>query len=254
MEKLYTNFILRYPKSILLSLTALVLFLGFFAAKLEIDASAETLLLENDKDLEYSRLITDLYKTEDSLVLTFTPFEGDIFSPHALKTLKKVQEAVLALPLVDSVTTILNVPLLQSPAKPVRELLKKIPTLESPGTDMTLAKKELLSSPLYFENLVSKDFKTTALSINLVYDTHYFDLLTKRDNLQAKKRHKNISAKELQELAIAQDLFKAYRDKTRIESHENILAIRAIMERFTKDASLHLGGVPMIADDLVTFV
>lgn len=187
LEALYTKFIFRKPKAILAFLAVLILVLGFFASKLEIDASAETLLLENDKDLEYSRVITELYRAEDSLVLTFTPKTGDIFDEQALVTLKKLEIDIEALPMVDSVTTVLNVPLLQSPAKPVRELLKKIPTLESPDTNRTLAKKELLSSPLYSENLVSRDFKTMALSINLVYDTLYFELLKARDDLQTKK-------------------------------------------------------------------
>ena len=255
LEALYKKFIFRKPKAILAFLAVLILLLGFFASKLEIDASAETLLLENDKDLEYSRVITELYRAEDSLVLTFTPKTGDIFDPQALVLLKKLEIEIEALPLVDSVTTVLNVPLLQSPAKPVRELLKKIPTLESPDTNMTLAKKELLSSPLYSENLVSPDFKTMALSINLVYDTLYFELLKKRDDLQAKKREKSIAKDELVVLKEAQETFKEYRDKTRAENHENILAIRAIMENYKdENVALHLGGLPMIADDLVTFV
>ncbi|MFH1854947.1 MAG: MMPL family transporter, partial [bacterium] len=254
IENFYTRFILRYPKTILLVLGLVITLLGFFAAKLEIDASAETLMLENDKDLEFSRVITELYRVEDFLVLTFTPKNGDIFAPHSLQTLKKLQDDIVKLPLVDSVTTVLNVPLLQSPAKPVRELLKKIPTLESPDTNMTQAKKELLSSPLYRENLVSKDFKTTALLINLVYDTLYFELLRSRDDLQAKKRHKTITDEEQQKLNIAQQKFKTYRDKIRIESHQNIVAIRAIMDKYQQNTYLHLGGLPMIADDMVTFV
>lgn len=254
IENFYTRFILRYPKTILLVLGLVITLLGFFAAKLEIDASAETLMLENDKDLEFSRVITERYRVEDFLVLTFTPKNGDIFAPHSLQTLKKLQDDIVKLPLVDSVTTVLTVPLLQSPAKPVRELLKKIPTLESPDTNMTQAKKELLSSPLYRENLVSKDFKTTALLINLAYDTLYFELLRSRDDLQAKKRHKTITDEEQQKLNIAQQKFKTYRDKIRIESHQNIVAIRAIMDQYQQNTYLHLGGLPMIADDMVTFV
>ncbi len=253
LKYLYQNYFFPFHKQILAGLGILILILGFFATKLEIDASAETLLLEGDKDLEFSRTISKRYATEDFLVITFTPQE-DLLSSKVLAQIKLLSSELEALDLVSSVTSVLNVPLLQSPEKPVKELLKKIPTLESADTDKKLAQKELTSSPLYKEHLVSKDFKTTALLVNLITDQVFIKMRERREELLELRRKKQITAKQMEELEVVEANFKNYRDHMRELNHQNVLKVRSIMQKYKGDARLHLGGVPMIADDMVTYV
>ena len=88
------------------------------------------LLLEDDKDLAFTRKVNQRYGNQDFLVLTFTP-KADLLADSTLNTLKKLSNELQALERVDSVLTILNVPLLESPPKPVKELLEDVPTLSS---------------------------------------------------------------------------------------------------------------------------
>jgi len=208
----YKNIIIPFHISVLLAVILAVIGLGTYSAKMEIDASADTLLLEHDKDLAFSRTISKRYATQDFLVVTFSPKDGNLLSEKSLITLGKLSDELLALDDVDTITSILNVPLLQSPPKPIKELLKDIPTLMSKDTNKKLAKAEFLSSPMYKENLVSNDFKTTALLVNL----------------------NNITTKE--------------------QNHQNITEIRTIVDKYRQNDTLNLGGVSMIADDLISFV
>ena len=254
LESFYTKYVIPYPKRILLLVSVLIVILGSFALKLEIDASAETLLLEGDKDLEYSRDVAKSYHSPDFLVVTYTPNE-DLFSNKSLDTIDQLSDDLNKLELVTSVTSILNVPLLQSPPKPVSEFLKSIPTLTSSNTDKNLARKEFITSPLYKDNLVSSDFKTTALLVNLKDDKKYFKLLHKRDKLLKKKKSKAITKDELTEFRKVKKEFKAYRDEVRERTHQNILNVRSVLEKYkTKGHNLNLGGISMIADDMVSFV
>jgi hypothetical protein len=225
-------------------------YIGFHANKLQIDASSQTLILEHDADLKYSREMQKRYYTQDFLVVTFTP-KKDLLSNDTLQTLQELSQKFQNLPMVSSVTSILNVPLLQSPPKPVKELLANIPTLESANIDKVLAKEEFLKSPLYKNNLVSADFKTTALMINLHKDKKYYDLLYKRDALKEKSR---LSIKEqlLLEKTLAE--FKIHRDIQREKEHQNIEQIRIIMDQYQEEGELFLGGVSMIADDMISYV
>ncbi|MEA1914117.1 MAG: MMPL family transporter [Campylobacterota bacterium] len=229
----------------LVLLTLLTLILAFFATKLEIDASAETLLLENDKDLQLTREVSNRYGGADYLVLTYSP-KSDLLSQDSLSTLAQLSTQIEQLKMVTSITSILNVPLLQSPPKPVKELLANIPTLTSPQTNKVLAKQEFLNSPLYSNNLVSQDFKTTALLINLKDDKKYRQMIQLRQELRAQNN--------AQALAILQKELKIHRDIARETMHQNILDIRSILQKYQKDAQLHLGGVSMIADDITTYV
>ncbi|MGB5964582.1 MAG: MMPL family transporter [Sulfurimonadaceae bacterium] len=253
LKRFYSELILKYPKSVLLLLFLVVAFLGTQAFKMEVDASAETLLLENDKDLQFTRLISERYQTPDLLVIAYTP-EDDLLSDKTRKEIKALSDELTKLPGVESVTSLLNVPLMQSPAKPLKEMLENIPTLESPDINQTMAKHELLNSPLYRNNLVSEDFKTTALMVNLKIDAQYRDLLKKRDALRQKKRDKTISSAEKVELRSVSKTFKLHRDMLRMVEHKNIEDIRAVMDGYRTHAALFLGGASMISDDMITYV
>jgi len=253
VKTLYQNLVLKYPKSVLLLLFLMVAFLGSQAFKMEVDASAETLLLENDKDLQFTRLMSERYHTPDVLVIAYSPKEA-LLSETTVAQLKALSAALTALPNIESVTSILTVPLMQSPAKPIKEMLENIPTLSSPDVNRTMAKYELLNSPIYRNNLVSENFRTTALMLNLKADDKYRELRLKRDALRQKKRDGVLSRVEEVELKDTLKAFKLHRDISRLSDHQNIEKIREVMDDYRDHAELFLGGVSMISDDMVTFV
>jgi len=253
IDRFYSHYILRYPKSVLLLLFVLVAFLGSQAFKMEVDASAETLLLENDKDLHYSRMVSERYHTPDILVIAYTPTAA-LLSKEVRDDLKALSDELTQLSDVSSVTSILNVPLMQSPPRPIKEMLENIPILTSADVNYTMAKYEFLNSPIYKENLVSNNFKTTALMINLKTDARYRELLHLRDTLREKERTKSITPEERLQLKDTLKRFKRHRDAMRILNHQTIEDIRAIMQEHKAHAELFLGGVSMISDDMVGFV
>ena len=221
----YDKLILAYPKTIILILLICISALGYQARYLEIDASAETLLLEDDKDLAFTRKVNERYGSSDFLVLTYSP-KIDLLADATLDVLRKLSADLLELERVESVDSILTVPLLESPPKPVKELLKNVPTLESQGIDKALAREEFLNSPIYRDNLVSPDFKTTALLVNLHDDPIYRDLLQHRNSLRKKERDGTLSVIEQSELEKVQIDFKNHRDKMRLVEHNNISLVR----------------------------
>ena len=253
LKKFYKNVVFVYPKSILLLIFLLTAFLGYQALSLKVDASAETLLLEDDKDLAYTRVVNTRYRSPDFLVITYSP-QSSLLSEESLADIKELSDELLALPLVESITSLRNVPLMQSPPRPVSELVEDVPTIEKGGIDFALAKAELLNNPLFSENLISPDFKTTAIMINLFYDEKYYDLLDERNALRLKAQKKGSTQTVQREFAKAEKTFTLYRDSLRDAQHDNILKIREIMEFHQDKAELFLGGVSMIADDMITYV
>jgi len=232
---------------------AIVGFLTFQARLFRLDASAETLVLENDEDLRYSRLIGSRYGQDDYLVLTYTP-KDDLFSPDTLDSLAQLRDDLKLMESIASVVSILDVPLLQSPPIPLKELTAVLPTLESPTVDMELARIELSNSPLYRNLLLSSDLKTTALLINFSEDDVYYNLLNRRNELRQKKASGSLTQEERAELKRVAEQFRQHRIKMRQRRHHDIQMIRTIMSKYRKDADLFLGGVSMIADDMISFI
>jgi len=253
IKKLYDNIILKFPITVLLILFTSITVLAYYATKLEIDASAETLLLDNDKDLKFSREVNKRYYNPNFLVLTYSPKE-ELLSKESLKRLSDLSNDLMKLDNIENITSILNVPLVQSPIRPISDLVNGVETLSSKEFDINLVKKEFLTSELYSNNLVSPDFKTTAMMLHLKEDKKYFNILEKRNTLLEKKRSHNISQEELVLLDKTILEFKKYRDFLREKESNDIKNIRNIISKYDKQSSIFLGGINMIASDIVDFV
>ena len=255
LKKIYDFILIKHPISVLLILFTLVAFLGFHSTKLEIDASAETLLLEDDKDLKFFREVNNTYKNPSFLVVTFNPKNGSLLDENNLNTLKKISDDFLRLENITDVKSILNVPLLQSPIKPISELVDGIDTIENKkDIDKQLVKKEFLSSPLYSNNLVSSDFKTTAIVLNIKKDEKYYELLEKRNRFLLKEKNNNLDDLQKKELIKIKKEFKEYRDYTRQKESIDIQNIRNIISIYQDEGNIFLGGVNMIANDIIGYV
>jgi hypothetical protein len=251
----FDRLLLGHPIAVIFCILAAVGFLAWQAKGFRLDASAETLVLENDKDLEYSRQVNSRYGQSDFLALSFAPRE-DLFSEKTLAVLGRLRDELKSVNNVASVTTILDVPLLESPPLPLAELAKQknLPTLSQPTVDREMARREFLNSPLYHELLLSPDGKTTAILVTFAEDKQYFDLLHKRNELRDKETKGTITLQERQILKAVSDEFQQYRDQARVTNHQNIRAIREIMSRYQSDAKIYLGGVGMVADDMISFI
>ena len=253
LTQFFDKFILTRPKVVIICLVVLVSFFGYAAKDFKLDASAETLMLENDKDLQYSRIIDSRYGLQDYLVMTYAP-KGDLFDNVTLSKLSLLCDDLKKLKNVSKVVSILDAPLLESPPIPIKELTGDIPTIESSRVDKKLAKIEFRSSPLYQNLLVSPDLKTTALLIYFPVDESYRDLLNTRNRLRQKKAEGSLSPKEALEFKSVIEQFRNHRDQMKKIRHQDIASVRAIMDHYRDDADLFLGGVSMIADDLISFI
>jgi len=249
----FDRVVLGHPKTVILCVLVAVGFFALGARGFRLDASAETLVLENDEDLRYSRLISSRYGQQDFLVLTYTPGD-DLFSPETLATLARLRDDLRYIESVSSVLSILDIPLLESPPLSLKELTGDLPTFESPTLDRNLAKSELRQSPLYQNLLVSSDLQTTALLVYLSDDDVYRDLLEQRNELQQKKASGSLTPAERAELKSVVEQCREHKDEMRRRRHQDITAIRTIMDNYRRDAELFLGGVSMIADDMITFI
>jgi predicted RND superfamily exporter protein len=110
-QSFFDGVILKNPRAVIICMLAAVVFLGLGIKYFRLDASEETLLLENDTDLKYARQISSRYGGNDFLVLTFKPNE-DIFSDRVLSQLERLRDDLKRVSDVESVLTILDVPLL----------------------------------------------------------------------------------------------------------------------------------------------
>ena len=224
----YQKNIIEKPKIIFAILLFCLVSFGFFSKDFRLDASSETLLIEGDPDLKYLREITERYNSKEFLVLTFTPNE-DIISENSINNLLSLKYKIQSLDWVHSVVTILDIPLLNSTDKTLTERLQNFSTLKSDGIDKTRGFNEILNSPVFRNFVISEDGKTTGIIVNI-----------KKNEISEELNNK-------EELEI-------YKDNLKKKNHQNIIEIRKIINSYSNVAKIHLGGIPMIADDMMSFI
>jgi len=148
IEKIYISSIIEKPKFTLFILTILLLIFGYFAKNFQLDASSDTLLLENDPDLKYLREVNTKYGSKDFLVLTYTP-KDILLAPETIKNLANLKNDLANLSWVNNVITILDVPLLKNNDDPLAERIKNFKTLSDEDADKERGFEEIINSPIY---------------------------------------------------------------------------------------------------------
>ena len=251
--KIYKFFVINLSKITLGLILSLVITSLYFSKNFNLDASSDALLLEGDKDLKYLREINDRYGAKEFLFLTYTP-ANDFSDEETIINIQLLKSKIEKLTWVDEVITIIDVPLLKSSDEPLMERLRNYKTLAHPEIDKKRGFTEIVESPIYKNYVISEDGKTSGIVIYLKKDEklndfirvkqEYFDEFKKRKPSQNEKEKYKIFLKDYEE----------YKNLYNKRNHQNISEIRSLIGKYGDNANIHLGGIPMIADDMMSFI
>ena len=228
--RLYQNIVIEKPKLIFTLLILCLIGFGYYTKDFRLDASSDTLLIDGDPDLKYLKEINERYHAKEFLVLTYTPKEA-MTSESSINNLLSLKYKIQSLEWVHSVITLLDIPLLNSTDKTLTERLQNFSTLKSEGIDKERGFNEILNSPVFRNFVISEDGKTTGIIINIKKD----------------EKLKEFEGKSKNEI-------ENYKDTIKKKNHKNIIQIREIIKTYDHVGKIHLGGIPMIADDMMSFI
>ncbi len=226
----YQNIILKNPKAIFVLLIIAILSFGYYSKNFKLDASSETLLIEGDPDLEYLKEVSKKYGSKEFLILTYSPNEGMV-TDTSINNLLSLKYKIQSLSWVHSVITLLDIPLLSNSDAPLQERIESFKTLKDEDVDRNRGFKEILNSPVFRNFVISEDGKTSGIIVNIKQSK-------KLENIE------NYSKEE----------FEVIKDEIKNQNHQNILEIRQVIQSYGDIGKIYLGGIPMIADDMMTFI
>ena len=227
---LYQNIVLKNPKLIFVVLLITLISFGYHSKNFRLDASSETLLIEGDPDLKYLNEISERYGSKEFLILTYTPNESMI-SDVSVNNLLSLKYKIQSLNWVHSVITLLDIPLLNNSDVTLQERLQNFKTLKDEDVNRDRGFDEIVSSPVFRNFVISEDAKTTGI---IVY-------------IKKNEKLKNLDLKSKEEI-------EKYKDNIKKQNHQNILEIRDVIKSYEDIGKIHLGGIPMIADDMMSFI
>ncbi len=251
--KLYSKLVSDFHKFTLL-LISLVIVVSFYHSKnFNLDASSDALLLEGDKDLQYLREINTRYGTKDFLFLTYSPVTN-FTDEDTIINIQLLKSKIEKLTWVDSVITIIDVPLLKSSDETLMERLKNYKTLSYPNLDKNRGFQEILNSPIYKDYVISKDGKTSGVVVYLKKDERLSEYIKLKEKYFFENKEKKQSSIEKRKYKEFLKEYEDYKNLYNKRNHQNITEIRGIINKYGESAKIHLGGVPMIADDMMSYI
>ena len=182
LSYIYKKIVIDFSKATLFLLIVLLGFSFYQAKNFNLDASSDALLLEGDPDLKYLREINERYGSKDFLVLTYTPVSNFI-EKETILNLQLLKSKIEKLTWVDSVITVIDVPLLKSTDENLMERLKNYKTLAYPEIDRKRGFEEIINSPIYKNYVISEDGKTSGIVVYLKKDERLAEYIKIKEKL-----------------------------------------------------------------------
>ena len=252
-SNIYKKIVIDFPKTTLLLLSIIIVFSLYQAKNFNLDASSDALLLEGDKDLKYLREVNKRYGSKDFLVLTYSPVSSFV-EKETIINLQLLKSKIEKLTWVDSVITVIDVPLLKSTDEGLIERLKNYKTLAYPEIDRKRGFDEIINSPIYKDYVISKDGKTSGIVVYLKEDKRLSEFIEIKDKYYNQLVDQGLTKDEKVNYKKFLTEYEDYKNLYNKRNHQNISEIRDVINKYGENAKIHLGGIPMIANDMMSFI
>ncbi len=250
---IYKKIVLDFSKITLLFLSIIIIFSIYQSKNFNLDASSDALLLEGDPDLKYLREVNETYGSKDFLVLTYTPVSS-FTEKETILNLQLLKSKIEKLTWVDSVITVIDVPLLKSTDEGLMERLKNYKTLAYPEIDRKRGFDEIINSPIYRNYVISEDGKTSGIIVYLKKDERLAEYIKVKDKYFIQSKENGLSKDDKINYKKFIKEYENYKNLYNVRNHQNITEIRDVISKYGQSAKIHLGGIPMIADDMMSFI
>ncbi len=252
-SSLYKKIVIDFSKITIFFLTLIIIFSLYHAKNFNLDASSDALLLEGDPDLNYLREVNKTYGSKDFLVLTYSPV-SDFTEKETILNIQLLKSKIEKLSWVDSVITIIDVPLLKSTDETLIERLKNYKTLAYPEIDKKRGFEEIINSPIYKNYVISEDGKTSGIIVYLKKDERLSEYMNIKNKYFNQSMKTGLSKEEKKNYKKFVKEYEEYKNLYNQRNHQNISEIRDVISKYGDNAKIYLGGIPMIADDMMSFI
>jgi len=253
LASIYKKVVIDFSKITLVLIAVLVIISLYQSKNFNLDASSDALLLEGDPDLKYLREVNKTYGSKDFLVLTYTPVSSFV-EKETILNLQLLKSKIEKLTWVDSVITIIDVPLLKSTDEGLMERLKNYKTLAYPEIDRKRGFDEIVNSPIYKNYVISEDGKTSGIVVYLKKDERLAEYIKIKDKYFYQEKELGLSKEEKINFKEFTKEYEEYKNLYNTRNHQNITEIRDVISKYGENANIHLGGIPMIADDMMSYI
>lgn len=249
------NVIVGNAKAVLVVFFLLGMLAAFFASKFKIDASADTLLLKNNKLYIETQVMNQRFSPEEFILLAYQPKQHDVFSQQTFDDITDLTKSIKTLPRVKSVNHILNVPLLSMAAELSADLNPDDFTWQSNQYSPTEMKAVFDSHPIFTDLLVNKSQTATAIQIVFKQNEKLQNIQSKIVDIQKVLLDKDeLTQQQTEKIEQLKQAAEPIESKLKAQRQQEIDKIYEFAEPFNNSAQIYLGGAYVLGQQMIDIV
>lgn len=252
MNHLYKK-LLNFPKLIICFYILLCIVLAQYIHQFSIDASLDSLSLENDRSVQTYSQSRQAFGSDDDIYLILN-HKDNLFSEENISTLIKINSLIEQLPSISNTTSLINIPIFKSNRASILSLMKQPRYLSDSNVDIKALEPSVLNNPIYREAIISTDAQTTAFLLKpKSLSNDFYQIEQERHHLQIQPEKTDEQIKKLSELNTSYWALKqAYNHQRDQIIHEVGEAIEN--DLFQTFEHTFLGGGPVIIHEIIQYL
>ncbi|WP_339767900.1 efflux RND transporter permease subunit [uncultured Paraglaciecola sp.] len=254
MSASLANMIIRHAKLILLLFVIGGGLAAWSAQQFKIDASADTLLIKNNKMFVETQVMNERFSPQEFILVAYKPKDRPVFSQQSFNDIQQISSELKTLPRVAEVTNILNVPLLSLSGELDPDLKPDQLTWQANHYSADKMREVFTDHPLFTDLLVNKDQTATAMQIVFKPNTELRDIQSKIIGIQQKVLDGELSEQDEQRIDKLKRQAEPIEEQLKKTRQQEIKQIYQIIEPFKDDADLYLGGAYVLGQQMIDII
>ena len=159
----------------------ILVFFSFHTQNFKLDASSDTLILQNDESFKYFNYYNDIFPSKNFLVLAIK--SKNIIDDDYINQIKIIKKSLEQIKGVESVFSIVDVPILLINNLKLSDLNNKnIPTLNNSELNLNIILNEFSESPIFKDQMINDSKTITSIIINLNKDNDFYEIKKIKEN------------------------------------------------------------------------
>lgn len=246
--------IIAWRVVILLLFIILLAAAAVYVPQFRIDASADTLLVKNNALYIKTQQANQRFSPDEFILMAYKPRNGELFSDATFNDLTWLREQYLTLPRVQSVTSILTVPLLTDASVLTADANVAELTWQKQQFSLAQMRQMLTDHPIFTDLLINKAQTATALQIVFKPDPTLATLEQEILAIQQNSLQRPLTADEEQQIENLQQQADPVRQALVKQRQQELASISKINKQVEQRAETFTGGGYVVAQHLVDII
>ncbi|MCU7555863.1 MMPL family transporter [Alteromonas sp. ASW11-19] len=234
--------------------TAIIAVAIFYLPQFKIDASADTLLVKDNKLYIRTQLANEVFSPEEFILLAYAPEQHALFSDKTFNDINKLSSQIRKLERVEAVTSILTVPLVDNADALTGGTDVSSLTWQQQRYSPQVMKELIAGHPIFTDLLINREETATAIQIVFRPNPELRALEKQITDIQAKLLEGELTEQQQAELAQLKAQADPIRQSLSEQRQKEIAEIEKIAATVSDRADTYLGGSYVVGQHLIDII